>query len=584
MTSLKEKTIETDVLVVGAGGAGCFAAIKAQEKGVKVMMVNKVPWLGGCTMMGRAGFSAALGATDPRDNPDVHFHDSVRAGDYMGNQKVLKVMCHRNVEATLDLIQWGAGLRKGSDGRLDQRDDSEGVAGHTYARRVRVAGEFSHIGKTIMDVLQTQIRERGIEVISNVMITKLLHSQGSIVGAVGLNWREGSLILFKAKAVVMASGGVGRLFKYTDNPTYMTGDGHAVMYEAGAELVDMEFCDFQMGVYHPPRMFGYPPNCGAWLANGAMLLNRDGERIFKRYLADRANEGKLLRTEYNRVAAWEILDGRGSPNGMIYLNCSNVRRDWMMTARADIVSHLKRGGIDLAWQPMEVAPGLHSFLGGLRIDENGESMTIKGLYGAGEAAGGWGGSNRLGGNAIAAALSLGIVAGESAAERSKQVSMPKVDEEQMGMERRRIREIIDRQEGVRPKEVKSQVQDLMQKNVWLRRDEKGLKSAMKEIEKMEENDLPRLYVPRGREMQRYLGLREALEAINLLACGWVMANAALRREESRGAHQRGDYPGMDNRNWLKNIVQWQEKGKRRLRTEPVVVTEVFLPEKKGNNK
>lgn len=580
MTFLSDRKIETDVLVVGAGGAGCFAALKAQERGAKVTVVNKVPWLGGCTMMGRAGYSAALGTGDCGDNPDVHFHDSVLAGNYMGNQKVVKVMCHKAAEATLDLIKWGATFRKGPDGRLDQTGSKKGVAGHTYPRGVRVAGGFSHIGKVIMDTLQRKIKEGGIEVVSNVMITKLLASKGAITGAVGVNWREGSLIVFNAKAVVMATGGLGHLYKYSDNPTYVTGDGHAVMYRAGAELVDMEFCDFQMGVYHPRKMFGYPPNCGSWLANGGMLLNKNGERIFKKYLPDRANEGDLLRTEYNRVAAWEILDGQGSPNGMIYLNCSNVPRDWMMTARSDIVSHLKRGGIDLTWQPMEVAPGLHSHLGGLRIDENAESMTVEGLYAAGEASGGWGGSNRLGGNAISAALGLGIVAGQSAAERSRRIGMPKVDATEVEAERERIEEIGNRKEGVKSQTVKNQVQELMQRNVWLRRDEEGLRATVEELRKIEKNSLPMLCVSRGRETQRYLSLREALEAIHLVQCGELVANAALARRESRGSHQRADYPGMDNRHWLKNIIQWQEQGEIRLRSQPVVVTEVPLPEKR----
>ncbi len=574
MASLKETRIDTDILVVGTGGAGCFAALKAQERGAKVVVVNKVPWLGGCTMMARAGYSAAMGASNPQDNPDLHFHDSVRGGDYMGNQKVLKVMCHKNVEATLDLMKWGAGFRKRADGQLDQGKEA---AGHTYPRMIRVEGDFSHIGKTIMDALQPQMKERGIEVISNVMITKLLTSQDSISGAVGFNWRDGTLVIFNAKTVVMASGGTGHLYKYTDNPTYMTGDGYALMYEAGAELVDMEFCDFQLGAYHPPQIFGYPPNCAIWLTTGGILLNRNGERFFKKYYPDRSNEGEGLRTEISRAVVWEILDGRGSPSGMVYLNCSNVPRDWMMTARADMVSHFARAGIDLTWQPMEVAPGNHTWLGGLRIDENGEAVNIRGLYAGGEAAGGWGGSNRLGGNAVAAALGLGIVAGESAAQRSNGISMPKIDEKQIDEDRIRIGGLLDRKEGTRAQNIRKQVQELMQKNVWLRRDEQGLKATLTEFEGIEKNDLPKLCIPRGKEMQRFLWVREALEAINLVKCGQMVATAALTRKESRGSHQRSDYPELDSRNWLKNIVLCQEKGQMKTKPEPLVVTEVLPP-------
>lgn len=574
---LNEKSVETDVLVIGTGAAGCFAAMKAHDLGARVIMVNKVPWLGGSTMIARAGYSAAVGDSDPRDNADVHTLDTLRGGDYMGNEKVLKAAFHKNVDATHQLIEWGANFRKKADGRLDQGKEGN-VAGHTYPRAVRVAGDFSHIGKSIMDVVQPQIQKRGIEVISNVMITKLLTVEDSIAGAVGLNWREGTLLRFNAKVVVVATGGTGHMYKYTDNPAYMTGDGYAMMYRAGGELVDMEFCDFQLGVYHPQEMFGYPPNCGIWMMSGGILLNRNGERFYRKYFPNRANEGQCLRTEINKAAAEEILDGRGSPNGMVYLNCSNVPRDWMMSARADMVSHFKRAGIDLTWQPMELAPGNHTYLGGLKIDENAESMTIRGLIAAGEAAGGWGGSNRLGGNAVGAALGLGVLAGESAAKRSGSTAMPRIVEGQVAAEYERIRGILDRTEGVRAGTIKKSVQELIQKSAWLRREEHELTAAVKELEKIGENEVPRLFVPKqGKEMQRLLWLREALEAANLAQCGEIVATAALTRKESRGSHQRVDYPNTDNKRWLKNIVLWQEKKGMGVRTEPVSITKDFLP-------
>jgi fumarate reductase (CoM/CoB) subunit A len=573
---LNEKRIEADVLVIGAGGAGCFAAMRAQDKGAKVVVVNKVPWLGGCTMIARAGYSAAVGTSSPQDNPDIHFHDSVRGGDYMGNQKVLKTMCRENVEATLELFRKGAAFRQGPDGRIDQ--GSKKSAGHSYPRLIRVEGEFSHIGKVIMDILQEEMKNRNIEVVSNVMITNLLTSQGAIAGAVGFNWRDGAFMVFQAKTVVMATGGTGQLYKYTDNPTYMTGDGYAAMARAGGEFVDMEFCDFQLGTYSPPEMFGYPPNCGVWMAQGAMLLNNKGERFFKKYFPHRADEGKGLRTEVSKACAFEILDGNGSPNGMVYMNCSNVPQDWMATARADIVSHYKRAGVDLTWQPMEIAPGNHTWLGGLRIDEHAESTVIQGLYAGGEAAGGWGGSNRLGGNALAAAFGLGAAAGKSAGEKSRDLPMPVINEKQVKAAKKEIQELLDRREGVRASTVKKQVQELMQKNVWFRRNEKGLQSTLKEFEKLEKTVLPKLCVPNGIESKRYLLLREAFEAMNLVQCGQIVATAALNRKESRGSHQRTDYPEVDNKNWLKNVIVWQERGKTKARTEPVVVTEVPLPE------
>ena len=575
MSPLTVQRMETDVLIIGAGGAGCFAALKASDCGAKVIVLNKVPWLGGNTMIARAGYSAAMGTADPRDTAEIHCHDTIRGGDYMGNQKLLKAICRKNVEATRELIDWGAAFRKRQDGSLDL--GSMPNAGHTYPRAVRVEGEFSHIGKVIMDLLQLRIREKRIVVIGNVMVTRLLTTREKVTGAVGLDWRKGSLVIISAKAVIVATGGTGRLYRYTDNPTYMTGDGHALMAEAGAELVDMEFCDFQLAAFYPLDLFGYPPNCSGWMAAGGILMNSRGERFFKRYFPDRTDESQCLRTEINKAAAWEILEGRGSPNGMVYLNCSGVPHHWMTTARADMFSHFKRAGVDLTWQPMEVAPANHTCLGGLRVNEHAASSTIEGLYAAGESAGGWGGSNRLGGNALAAALGMGIIAGESAAARCRNAPREKVDEESVAAEEARMERLLDRGKGVKAGVIKSRVQDAIQAHLWLRRNEEGIASALQSLDAIEKDSLPDLHVPRGPRSARYLWLRECLEAENLVRCGRMVAMAAMARTESRGSHQRTDHPETDNANWLKNIVLHQDDGSLKIRTEPVAATELPLP-------
>jgi len=567
MTILTEKRVETDILVIGGGGSGCFAAIKAHDSGAKVHIVNKVPWLGGCTMVARAGYSAAMGEQDSSDSVAGHVQDSLKAGDNMGNEKVLQAMCRGNVDATVDLLSWGAAFKKRPDGSCDLGDKPR--PGHTSPRFVGVSGDYSHIGKTIMDALQPQIKQRGIPVISNVMITRLLVAEGEIAGAVGIDWRDGTFIIFNAKAVILATGGTGHLYQYTDNPIYITGDGYGAAYRAGAELVDMEFCDFQLGAYAPQELFGYPPNCAFWMSKGAILINRNGERFFKKYLPHRQHEAECLRTEISRAVAWEILDGHGSENGMIFLNCSDVPKDWMMTARADMVSHFKRVGIDLTWQPMEVAPGNHTYLGGVRINELAESTTIKGLYACGEASGGWGGSNRLGGNGVASALGLGVAAGKSAAER-RVAAMPRIDENQVRQERRKLIDIVDYKGGISPLKVKSKIQKLMQEKAWLKRDEKGLKSLLDGLAKIEEHDLPKICLSGKRQTQRLLALRNALEAINLVDCGKIVAVSALTRTESRGSHQRSDYLNKDDDNWLKNVIVYQKGNELQVRTEPVV--------------
>ncbi len=576
MSELNEKRVATDVLVIGAGGTGSFAAINAHDKGAQVILVNKVPWLGGCTMMGRASYSAAMGSFDLSDSADIHLEDSVKGGGYMGNRQVLRTMCRETIEATRDLIRWGAAFKKNPDGSLDQ--GSQSMAGHRFPRRVIAQGDYSHIGKVIMDTLQGQIRKRKIKVIDNVMITSLLVSDNRVAGAIGLNWRDGSFIVFNAKSVVMATGGVGRLFKLTDNPTYMTCDGHAAMYRAGAELVDMEFCDFQFGIFHPRKLFGYPPNCGLWLVNGGILLNKDGDRFFKRYFPEYDTEGDCLRTEISRAAACEILNGYGSPNGMVYLNCSNVPRKWMMETRKDMVSVFKRAGIDITWQSLEVAPGLHSFLGGLRIDGTTESSVIKGLFAGGEAAGGWGGANRLGGNAISAAIGLGAAAGKSAAEAGKNIALPRINSKQIRSSWHLIHTLLERNKGIKPRELKRQLQELMQQHVWFQRNANGLRTTLTALEDMKKNALPRLCISEEQKLPRLLALREALEVGNMVHCGQMIATAALARQESRGSHHRSDYPETDNKNWLKNIVIRQEQGRPKAFLHTVAASPVQPPE------
>lgn len=567
---LVEREPSLDVLVIGAGGAGCFAAIKADEKGAKTAIVNKVPWLGGCTMIARALYSAALGVSDPRDNPDIHFRDTIRGGNYIGNQKIVKVMCNEVVEATLDLMDWGSPFVKGEDGRLDQGTRPSSL--HTYPRKVHC---HAHTGKAIMDGLSNEITRRGIKVLDNVIITNLLVENGVTVGAIGLHWRKGSMIVLPAKTVVMATGGTGHLYKFSDNPPFITGDGHAAAYRAGAELVDMEFCDFQLGTYNPPSLNRYPPNSTFWLENGGWLINNNAERFIKNYYPGKT-EGDCSRTEINRAVWNEILEGRGTINSGVYLNLSSITENLMKT-RTDILNHYKLAGIDLTWQPMEVTPGNHTYLGGLRIDENCESTNLKSLYAAGEAAGGWGGSNRLSGNAVAAAIGLGAKAGKSAAKRSELIEAPKIDEKKIEEEHIRITKILDRTEGVHPSKIKKEVQELMQRHVCLRREETGLLRALNRLKEIKTNLLPGMCIPQGREITRYLWLREALEAINIVDVGEIVSKAALIRKESRGSHQRSDYPSIDNKKWLKNVVIWREKGGMRSRNYPVTVSGMPLP-------
>ena len=349
--------------------------------------------------------------------------------------------------------------------------------------------------------------------------------------------------------------------------------------QAGAEMVDMEFCDFQLAAFYPPELFGYPPNCSGWMASGAILVNSRGERFFKRYFPDRPASRNACEPRSTRLRPGKFWRGRGSANGTVYLNCSGVPFAWMTTARKDMYSHFKRAGVDLTWQPMEVAPANHTCLGGLRVDEHTESTTITGLYAAGESAGGVGrieSPRRQ--QPWQQPSARGSSPGESAAAPQQGLSpWPGSTKIRSPPRRQESRGFSTAGRGVKAGEIKNRVQNVIQGNLWLKRHEGGLKTALKELEDLEKEGVPALYVPRGRELARYLGLREALEAANLVQCGLMVTTAALTRQESRGSHQRTDYPETDNANWLKNIILRRDDGHLKVRAEPVTVTEVPLP-------
>ncbi|MHA1431092.1 MAG: FAD-binding protein, partial [Candidatus Freyarchaeota archaeon] len=373
--------------------------------------------------------------------------------------------------------------------------------------------------------LVKEVKRRQIKTLENIMITRILTRNGEAVGATGLDLTTGDFLVFRAKSVVLATGGAGQLYGLTTNPPDVTGDGYALAYLAGAELTDMEFIQFRACIVHP------------------------AEEVTRDLIAIRAQI--------------EIREGRGTPHGGVYNDLSGLPEE-MWTLFSKFREACMAEGIDPSWQPIEWAPGVHHFMGGVKINE--ECMTsAPGLYAAGEVEGGVHGANRIGGNALTETQVFGARAGRFAAERALTVEMPDIDQKQVEAERGRIIQLYQRDDGVDAEKVRKTVQEIMDRYVGVIRNGDELTRAVNELRKLREEKLPRLYIME-KTVER---LRKALETINFVHIGEMVARAALMRTESRGAHNREDHPERDDENWLKNITIRLENGEMRLTTQPV---------------
>lgn len=534
--ALTWETIDTDILVVGGGAAGCLAAIEAARRGARVVLASKMGLGAGCSIMARGGFQAAV---HPEDSPELHYQDTLEAGCGLNNRGLVRLMCHEVVEVVHQLDCWGVDFVK-RDGIFDQK----WVVGSSRPRHIH---HFDTTGRPLMHTLKEQVHRQPITVLANTTMCDLLLEDGTVVGAWGLLTSQGKLLLVSARAVVLATGGGSQLFAITDNPPYMTGDGHGMAYRAGAQFVDMEMVEFQLGVLSPRPLAGYPPNSSAWIARGARLYNGLGERFMHRY--DPARMEKASRAAINAACGTEIYHGRGTPAGGIYLDCSDLPPELIQEVGPEILAAFQRAGVDLRYQPMELGPGSHDFLGGLRIDKLTRT-TVEGLFAAGEVAGGVQGANRLGGNALAAAIAFGARAGRCAADyASKRVpgsTSPKCQAEAES----RIAKLEG--DGLDAMALRHKIQHLMTRYVGLVRDGAGLRQTVGELATIEEKELPNLRVAPG--TRGFQGLRQLFETVNLVQVAWVVATAALARAESRGVHYRLDHPETDDDRWLRNIV------------------------------
>ena len=533
------KTISTDVLIIGSGGAGSRAAIEVDDAGLKAIIVSKgLSFRSGCTGMAEGGYNAVFKTVDKDDSIDAHFNDTLKGGSYLNDKKLVEILVSESPKRLVDLENYGALFDRQESGEIDQRP----FGGQSF-RRTCYQGDRT--GAELLNALKEEIIRRDIECIDEVMITSLVTDGNQVIGATGLNLKDSSLIYFKAKATILASGGAGQLYPVTSNTFQKNGDGYAISYRAGANLVDMEQVQF-----HPTGMVAPESKKGVLVteavrAEGGKLINSEGERFMSKYAPEKmelATRDVVARSIYQ-----EIIEGRGTENGGVYLDISHLDDDYIDEKLETMVLQFENVGVDIKHGPIEVAPTAHHFMGGLKINTDASS-SLDNLFGAGEVCGGVHGANRLGGNALADTQVFGRIAGVSASKAAKESEL-KSNEEMVLKEASRIEGLI-KKGSIKPKEFKNRIKNLMWEKVAIVREEKTLNEALGQLQEMQK-ELADLDV--SDKKQYNTDLVTALEVINMIEICILTVKSAIIRRESRGAHFRSDFPETKDE-WKKSII------------------------------
>jgi fumarate reductase (CoM/CoB) subunit A len=547
---MESRIIKSEVLIIGSGGAGCRAAIEVSNEGKEPLIVSKgLSFRSGCTGMAEGGYNAVLKLVDPEDSFEAHYKDTIKGGSYLNDPDLVNILTRESPERLHDLEEYGALFDRQESGELNQRP----FGAQTY-RRTCFQGDRT--GHEIMTALKEEIVKRGIKTIDEVMITSLILNDRDalmpkVIGAIGVDLKTSETIYFQSKAVILATGGAGQLFPVTSNTTQKNGDGFALAYRAGAELLDMEEIQFHpTGMVHPESKKGVLVT-EAVRAEGGRLINSEGERFMSNYddRMELASRDVVARAIYN-----EIQEGRGSEHGGVYLTVAHLDPDYIDEKLETMVIQFEDAGVDIKTEPMEVAPTAHHHMGGVRIDEDGRT-TIENLFACGEVCGGVHGGNRLGGNALADTQVFGKRAGFTAALACDisdyEFNIPDIEEEE-----NRIKSLI-REGTIKPQDMKKEIQQLMWDNVSIVRNEFKLRHALKRLMKMREelNDLDVKNVKQYNE-----SLIAALEVINMVDICILIVKSAILRRESRGAHYREDFPQSDD-TWKKSIVMGKNRVK-----------------------
>jgi len=585
-------TYEFDVVIIGAGGAGLRAAIEASAANVKVALVCKSLLGKAHTVMAEGGIAAALANVDERDDWKTHFADTMRGGQYMNNSRMVELHAKQAPDRVKELEAWGAIFDRTKDGKILQRN----FGGHKYPRLAHVG---DRTGLEIIRTLQDHGIHQGIEVFMEYTIISILKDGERVVGAFGYDRERGGFKLFKTKALILATGGIGRAYKITSNGWENTGDGQSLAYHAGAELIDMEFIQFHpTGMVWPPSVRGILVTEGV-RGEGGDLRNNLGKRfmfddipeLYKDQTADNEEEGwrytqgdkearrppeLLTRDHVARCIVREIKEGRGSPHGGVYLDIS-----WIKEKISKSEEHIKKklpsmyhqfkrlADIDITKGPMEVGPTTHYIMGGIRVDADTQMSSVPGLFAAGECAAGLHGANRLGGNSLSDLLVFGKLAGEHAANYAQENNFGNVDESEINSIQNRALEFFndssDKNEN--PYKVQSDLQEMMQNLVGIVRAEEELMKA--------KNELPKFYdraehtiVDGHRDYNN--AWHTAIDLYHLITVSEAITLSAISRNESRGAHFRNDYPEKDDSlSKLNTVIYKGADGKMKVKSEPL---------------
>jgi succinate dehydrogenase / fumarate reductase flavoprotein subunit len=554
------------VLVIGAGGAGLRAAIEASAAGIRVGLLCKSLLGKAHTVMAEGGVAAALANVDDRDSWRVHFADTMRGGQYVNNWRMAELHAKEAPDRVRELEAWGALFDRTADGRILQRN----FGGHKYPRLAHVG---DRTGLEMIRTLQDHGIHRGLDVHMEFTVVSLLLDGGRIAGAVGYERERGRFKVFRATAVVLATGGIGRAYRITSNSWEGTGDGHSLAYHAGADLIDMEFIQFHpTGMIWPPSVQGILVTEGV-RGEGGVLRNSQGRRFmfddipenYRSQTADNPEEGwrytqgdknarrppeLLTRDHVARCIMREVREGRGTPHGGVYLDIS-----WIKEKMPNAPEHIRKklpsmyhqfkelAGLDITTTPMEVGPTTHYVMGGVRVDADTQMSTIPGLFAAGECAAGINGANRLGGNSLSDLLVFGKRAGEYGAAFAKQQTAPRVDTAQVETAMKRALEPFDRGDtSENPFKIQQDLQNLMQDLVGIVRDGREMQQALIGLQELRVR-ATKAGVTGHREYNT--GWHTAQDLGNLLTVSEAIARSAIERQESRGGHFRQDYPDKD---------------------------------------
>jgi succinate dehydrogenase / fumarate reductase flavoprotein subunit len=571
-------TFEFDVLVIGAGGAGLRAAIEASAAGVKVGLVCKSLLGKAHTVMAEGGMAAALANVDDRDNWRVHFSDTMRGGQYVNNWRMAELHAKEAPDRVKELEAWGAVFDRTKDGKILQRN----FGGHRYPRLAHVG---DRTGLELIRTLQDHGVHQGIEVFMEHTIVALLKDGDRVAGAFGYDRDRGRFKIFKSRAVVMATGGVGRAFKITSNSWEYTGDGQSLAYHAGAELMDMEFVQFHpTGMVWPPSVMGILVTEGV-RGEGGVLKNKEGKRFmfddipdnYKNQTADNPEEGwcytqgdknarrppeLLTRDHVARCIMREVKAGRGSPHGGVFLDIA-----WIKERIPNAAEHIKRklpsmyhqfmqlANLDITKEPMEIGPTTHYIMGGIRVNGDSQMSSVPGLFAAGEAAAGLHGANRLGGNSLSDLIVFGKRAGEFAAKFAKEKGDVKINMAQVEEAEKCALEPFERgatsATAAGPYQIQYDLQDMMQNLVGIVRRQQEMETALDSIGKLRER-ADRVAVQGHREYNP--GWHTALDLKNLLTVSEAITRSAIERKESRGGHFRDDFPNKDAAAGKVNVI------------------------------